>query len=152
MGHSDVESVDRVIEAPPEAIFALLADPQQHQRFDGSGLLRDASSGSRRLELGSRFGMSMRAGMPYSTVNVVVEFTPDRLIAWQTKAPGVMGKLIGGRIWRFELEPTSEGTRVRQSWDISQEAAVSRPVVRRMADMTRRNMARSLERIERLVV
>ena len=33
----DVETVERVIAAPPEAIFAYLVDPRKHREIDGSG-------------------------------------------------------------------------------------------------------------------
>ena len=66
--------------------------------------------------------MSMKLGIPYSMVSTVIEFEQDRRIAWQTRPPGhIPGKLAGGRIWRYELEPVEGGTRVRESWDISQE-------------------------------
>lgn len=153
MSHrSNMETVERVVAAPAEAIFALLADPDRHHEFDGSGTVRNASGGSRYLRLGSRFGMSMRAGVPYSMMNTVIEYEEGRLIAWQTRAPGVFGKLIGGRIWRFDLEPRPNGTLISESWDISEEAALSRPIVRRMARVTRRNMATTLERIQKIVV
>ena len=58
---------------------------------------------------------------------------------------------MGGRIWRYELEPVDGGTRVRESWDIRQESALTRPVVRMAAGKTRENMAKTLERIEELV-
>ena len=58
---------------------------------------------------------------------------------------------VGGRIWRYELEPVDGGTLVRESWDIRQESALTRPIVRRGADQTRKNMAATLERIEKLV-
>ena len=38
-------------------------------------------------------------------------------------------KLGGGRIWRYELEPVDGGTLVRETWDISQEASLSKPLV-----------------------
>ena len=38
----DVVSVERVIAAPPEAIFAVLADPRRHKDFDGSGSVGEA--------------------------------------------------------------------------------------------------------------
>ena len=38
-------------------------------------------------------------------------------------------KLGGGRIWRYELEPVDGGTLVRETWDISQEAGLSKPLV-----------------------
>jgi uncharacterized protein YndB with AHSA1/START domain len=44
----DVESVERLIAAPPEPIFALLADPSRHHEIDGSGSVKDAKEGARR--------------------------------------------------------------------------------------------------------
>ena len=58
---------------------------------------------------------------------------------------------MGGRIWRYELEPAEGGTKVRESWDISQESALSRGAVRRLAKTTESNMAKTLERIESVV-
>lgn len=150
--HPDVVSVERVIAAPPEAIFDLLADPDRHRDIDGSGTVRASKSGSTRLELGSSFGMSMKMGVPYSMVSTVVEYEENRRIAWQTQAPvSFMNKLVTGRVWRYELEPVDGGTRVRESWDISKEAFLSKPVVRFAADKTRQNMAATLERIEQVV-
>ncbi len=148
----DVVTVERRIAAPPEAIFELLVYPERHQEIDGSGSVRDARAGSgQRLALGSRFGMSMKIGVPYAMSSKVVEFEEGRRIAWQSRAPGPAGKLAGGRIWRYELEPDGDGTVVRESWDIRQEGAISKPGVRRMAAMTRRNMEKTLERIESIV-
>ncbi|MGL4174950.1 MAG: SRPBCC family protein [Dermatophilaceae bacterium] len=147
---SDVVSVQRLIPAPPEAIFDLLADPGRHADIDGGGSVQRARSGGRRLGLGDRFGIDMKIGLPYSTLNEVVEYEENRRIAWQTRATGPASRLVGGRIWRYELEPVDGGTMVTESWDISREAAVSKPGVRLMAGMTRRNMAATLERIEEL--
>lgn len=80
-------TVQRLIPAPAAAIFDLLADPSRHAQIDGSGtVIAPTSAGSRRLALGDTFGMSMKMGVGYSTRNVVIEFEPDRLIAWQTLA------------------------------------------------------------------
>ena len=149
---TNIVTVQRLIPAPASAIFDLLADPGRHQDIDGSGtLVGPRSKGERRLGLGDSFGMSMDWGVNYATKNVVVEFLEDRLIAWQTLAPKPLSYVLTGRIWRYELEPVDGGTIVRETWDISKVAFVSRPVVRRMADMTRRNMERTLERIEEIV-
>lgn len=146
---SDIASVERVIAAPPEAIFALLADPDRHRDIDGSGTVRDAPGGAQRLTLGSTFGMKMKMGMPYSMSNTVVEFDDNRRIAWQTsKRLGPLG-MLGGRIWRYELEPVEGGTLVRESWDISQER-VKGPV-RKMRARTIASMTKTLERIEQIV-
>jgi len=147
----DVVTVERTIPAPAERIFAVLRDPARHREIDGSGTVRDAKGESAPLEMGSRFGMSMKMGLPYSMVNTVVEYEPDRRIAWQTTGPGPIGRHVGGRIWRYELEPVDGGTLVKESWDITQESVVTRPVVRLGAKTTSRNMAATLERIEEVV-
>ena len=150
MSSADTESVERFIAAPPTTIFNLLADPSRHRDIDGSGTVRDASDGSQRLTLGSNFGMSMKAGLPYSMVSTVVEFEEDRRIAWQTRAPfSFLRPFVGGRIWRYELEPRNGGTLVRETWDISQERV--KAIVRPMRGRTKKAMAATLERIEQLV-
>ncbi len=148
---TDNVSVERFIAAPPEAIFDLIADPARHQDIDGSGTVRDAKAGATRLSLGSTFGMSMKWGLPYSMTSTVVEYDENRLLAWQTRGPGPIGKLLGGRIWRYELEPADGGTLVRETWDISQEAPLTRPGVKRLSGTTAKNMAATLARIEEIV-
>jgi uncharacterized protein YndB with AHSA1/START domain len=145
----DSASVERVISATPEAIFALLADPRRHKDFDGSGTVRTAKDMPDALELGSRFGMSMRLGIPYSMVSTVIEFEPNRRIAWQTFPPGVAARFAGGRIWRYELTPVDGGTLVRESWDISEEKL--KMLVGPARGKTITAMTKTLERIDALV-
>jgi hypothetical protein len=147
----DGEVVERVIAAPAAAIFALLADARRHRDIDGSGSVRGARGNPEPLRLGSTFGMSMRIGVPYSMVNTVIEFEQDRRIAWQTHGPTPIGRYVAGRIWRYELEPADGGTLVRETWDLSRESRLTKPVARRGAGTTRRNMAATLERIEAIV-
>jgi uncharacterized protein YndB with AHSA1/START domain len=143
----DSETVERVIPAPAEAIFALLADPRRHHDFDGSGSVRDAKNVPDHLELGSTFGMAMKIGIPYSMVSTVIEFEPNRRIAWQTYPP--IGKAIaGGRIWRYELEPVDDGTLVKETWDISQERI--KAIVQGARKKTIEAMTKSLENLEKL--
>jgi uncharacterized protein YndB with AHSA1/START domain len=68
------------IDAPASVIFDLLANPAAHQRFDGSGSVRDAISGPERLFLGATFGMSMKIKVPYRIKNTVVEFEENKKI------------------------------------------------------------------------
>ena len=143
-------SVERFVKAPAERVFALLADPSRHREIDGSGTLRDAKGGSTRLALGSRFGMNMKAGAPYVMVNEVVEFEADRRSAWQARPDRAWAaKAIGGRIWRYELEPFEGGTLVRETWDISQERVP--PLVWGLRGLTRLSMNRTMDRIQKLV-
>src|ERR1700752_3936581 len=119
-------SVERLINAPPDKIFALLADAGKHASFDGSESVNHASQQSVPLSMGSKFRMAMRGRketlfVPYRTTNTVIECEPDRRIAWQTTA---MGGPPGGRIWLYGLSPTSDGTDgtlVRETWDVSKD-------------------------------
>jgi uncharacterized protein YndB with AHSA1/START domain len=151
MSEREVETVERFIAAPPETIFALLVDPRRHREIDGSGTVRDAKGEPQRLQLGSTFGMSMKMGLPYSMVSTVIEFEDNRRIAWQTRGPTRIGRLFGGRIWRYELEPATGGTLVRESWEITEESAATKPLVRKGATKAREDMTATLERIDGIV-
>lgn len=108
MGDKQV-SASRVVAAPPERIFAVLADPSRHHDFDGSGSVRASLDGApERLFLGAEFGMDMRIGVPYRITNEVVEFEEGRRIGWRHK---------GGHVWRYELDPVEGGTRVTETFD-----------------------------------
>lgn len=109
-------SVTREIEASPEAIFDLLADPSRHGDIDGSGMVLDVRKGPERLSLGAKFGMDMKFGpLPYRVSSNVVEFEENRLIAWAH---------FGKHRWRYELEPLDGGkrTRVTETFDWSTSA------------------------------
>jgi uncharacterized protein YndB with AHSA1/START domain len=149
-------TVERLIPAPPQPIFDLLATPARHAELDGSGTVRRAhGSGStepRRVGLGDSFGMNMRWGVPYATHNRVTEFEDGRVIAWRTLAPGPLSLLFTGRTWRYELTPQEGGTLVRETWDTSTERPLTRALIReRLGGLTRRNMEQTLERIEQIV-
>jgi uncharacterized protein YndB with AHSA1/START domain len=150
---ADVEAVERVIPAPPERIFELLVHPDRHRDIDGSGSVKEPKGDTERLHLGSKFGMHMKMGLPYSMESTVIEFDEGRRIAWQSRPPGFGRHFGGGRIWRYELDPVDDGTRVRESWDISQEAGASKWFVglEGARKRTRESMTKTLERIEELV-
>jgi uncharacterized protein YndB with AHSA1/START domain len=136
-------SVRRLIAAEPAALFAVLADPSQHPVIDGSGTVRHVRGNPVRLELGSRFSMDMRLGVPYVIRNVVVEHEPDRLIAWRH---------FGRHRWRYRLEPTDDGsTLVTETFDWSTSVL---PKGIELAGYPTRHppaMRRTLERLDALV-
>jgi uncharacterized protein YndB with AHSA1/START domain len=104
-------SATRVIPAPADAIFALLADPARHPELDGSSMVQrpTGSEPPTRLAKGSRFGMAMKLGpIPYRMSNQVIEFEEGRRIAWRH---------LGRHVWRWELEPVEGGTKVTETWD-----------------------------------
>jgi len=146
-------SVERVIKAPPDKVFALLADAGKHASFDGSGGVNHAAQDSVPLSLGTTFGMAMRGRketlfLPYRTTNTVVEYEPDRRIASKTTG---LGGLVGGRIWRYELTPADGGTLVRETWDVSQDRQKAMITRGSIPKQTEEGMRATLERIAKLV-
>ena len=135
-------SVSRVIPAPAEKIFDILASPAGHAEMDGSGTVKAAMSGPERLELGSKFRMDMKQGLPYKISSTVVEFEENRLIAWAH---------LGKHRWRFELEPVDGGTRVTETFDWS-TALVPKAI--ELAGFPKKHpagMEKTLARLEQLV-
>jgi uncharacterized protein YndB with AHSA1/START domain len=100
----------RVIDASPEEIFAVLTDASLHSVIDGSGSVKSSRGASEPLRMGSKFGMNMRLGVPYTITNTVVEYEPNRVIAWRH---------VGRHRWRYELEPVDGGTKVTETFDWS---------------------------------
>ena len=95
--------------------------------------------------------MAMKLGVPYSMVSTVIEFEENRRIAWQSRPPGLPGRFTGGRIWRYVLEPAAGGTRVRESWDVSQDHQRAFLKLGPTPKRTQENMAATLDRIASLV-
>jgi uncharacterized protein YndB with AHSA1/START domain len=103
------------VNASPSEIFELLRNPNQHHRFDGSGMVRLQRGGDQTLGEGSSFTMNMKLGpIPYRMTNRVVEFETDRLIAWAH---------LGGHRWRYSLTPDGDGTLVTETFDWSTSKA-----------------------------
>jgi uncharacterized protein YndB with AHSA1/START domain len=147
----DVVSVERLIAAPPEKIFDILANPHRHPDFDGSSSVKGATADSPdRLSVGAKFQMSMKLGVGYSMMNTVTEFEEDRRIAWSPKPSNGLGARWVNRIWRYELTPADGGTKVTETWDISREG--TRVFLRVVAaGRVRQAMEKSLEKLDALV-
>jgi uncharacterized protein YndB with AHSA1/START domain len=132
--------VQRVINAPPEKIFDILADPAMHPVIDGSDTVKkSANRNPKRLSQGAKFGMGMKIGAPYRIRNTVVEFEEGKKIAWRH---------FGRHRWRYELELADGGTRVTETFDYSTAPA---PFVLKLLGFTKRHpagMAATLERLD----
>jgi hypothetical protein len=114
--------VQRTIEAEPEAIFAILRDPQGHVAIDASGMLQDAT-GEPAGAVGDEFVIHMdREALndyPLGKYDVTIEITAyeqDREIAWTIH--GQIKPSIG-HVYGYRLEPTDGGTLVTQYYDWS---------------------------------
>jgi uncharacterized protein YndB with AHSA1/START domain len=152
--HADTVNVERVINAPASAIFALLADAGKHATFDGSGTVDHTTAESIPLSLGTTFSMRMNGRpesffLPYTMHNEVIEFEQDRRIAWQ---PTALKGLVGGRIWRYELSPAEGGgTVVRETWDVSRDKQKVMLKLGSMPKQAEQGMRATLERIAELL-
>jgi hypothetical protein len=119
---SNLVEASRRIEAPAAKIFTILANPQRHMDFDGSGMLRGVDVDRPISMVGDTFTMKMhRLGDDYLMLNHVVEFEPDRRIFWEP-APGDPSRAEGndpskvgipaGYRWGYILTPDSDDVTV----------------------------------------
>src|SRR5580692_6081680 len=156
--------VSRRIEAPVDLIFKILANPQRHTDFDGSGMLRGAVLDRPISEVGDTFTMKMhRLGDDYLMLNHVVEFEPGRRIFWEP-APGDPSRTEGndpakvgiaaGYRWGYILTPDGDdATIVTEVFDFTR---VSHDLLHEGgtwingSNSVLESMAGSLERLEKI--
>ena len=114
--------VSRTIEAPPEAVFAVLADPIGHVAIDASGMLMDAT-GPKVTGVGDEFVVHMDrealGDRPLGRYDVTVHIETleeNREIAWSIV--GVTRPPLG-HVYGYRLEPVDDGTLVTSYYDWS---------------------------------
>ena len=108
--------VQRLIEAAPSAVFAVLRDPKGHVAIDSSGMLM-ASTGEPVNAVGDSFVVHMdREALndyplgKYDVTVTITKYVPDREIAWT-----ILGQIRPqlGHVYGYTLEPEGTATRVR---------------------------------------
>ncbi|SFT70248.1 Uncharacterized conserved protein YndB, AHSA1/START domain [Geodermatophilus amargosae] len=116
-------SVD--VEAPPGAVWAVLADPTRVGEWSGECVRAAWLPGSSQVAPGARFRGWNRSGWSrWARTCEVTEVDPGRLLAWCT-VPG--GPYRDRTQWRVTLTPTATGTRVEQRYDLTgMPAAIER--------------------------
>ncbi|KAA0118711.1 SRPBCC family protein [Mycolicibacterium sp. P9-22] len=144
---SRIVSASREIAAAPDVIFELIADPAQQPRWDGNGNLTEAAAGQRVRAVGDVFRMMVHSGTVRE--NHIVEFEEGRRIAW---LPSEEGKQPPGHLWRWEIEPLSDGpagrSRVTHTYDWTNLTEEKRLV--RAKATAADNLAASIERLATL--
>jgi len=118
-------SATTIIDAPAEAIFAVLADPAKHAAIDGTGWVREPLDSQHLTEAGQVFRMAMyndnAPGGHYLIGNRVQVFDRPRVISWEPGMDtGGSNPRIVGHIWRYDLAPAGPSrTEVTLSYDWS---------------------------------
>jgi hypothetical protein len=114
--------VQRTIQAAPEAIFAILRDPQGHVAIDSSGMLQSAE-GDPVSAVGDSFVVHMdREALgdyplgQYDVTVTISAYDPGREIAWK-----ILGQIRPqiGHVYGYRLEPAEGGTLVTSYYDWS---------------------------------
>jgi len=144
-------TVTRRVRAPAHAIFELLATPSRHLDIDGSEMLRGADDGVI-TGLGDEFLMRMYYEQfgDYVMKNVVVEFEPDRRIAWEPERHDVQDDEHWHHRWGFELVSVGdEATDVTEFYDCSRSPARAREIIKN-GTVWHAAMTRTLERLDEL--
>jgi uncharacterized protein YndB with AHSA1/START domain len=145
-----------VLDAPVDAVFAVLADPATHAAVDGTGRVRGAVDAEPLTSAGQVFRMAMHhedhPDGHYETVNRVLVLERPTTIAWETGYDAGDGTVrFGGWWWRYDLSPAGPGrTRVTLTYDWS---AVS-PAIRaylHFPPFPAHHLDASLARLGRLV-
>lgn len=117
---SRIVSASRVIEAPADVIFDLIADPARQPEWDGNANLLSAHPGQRVHAVGDVFVTTLEdhlPGTPPERESHVVEFDEGRVVAWK---PSLPGDTCPGHLWRWELSAIDESsTRVTHTYDWS---------------------------------
>jgi uncharacterized protein YndB with AHSA1/START domain len=140
-----VVSHERIVDAPAEQVFALIAEPAAQPAWDGNDNLLTAAEGQRVRDVGDVFVMSLTSGSVRE--NHVVEFEEGRRIAWRPAEPGLPPF---GHLWRWELVPLDDArTLVRHTYDWTGLTDPKR--VERARATTSDKLAASVDRLAALV-
>lgn len=138
------------IGATPDAVFAFLCDPANHQHTEPTDWVRDAITSEQITAKGQTFGVHMyleQVGGHYDMHNVVTAYEPGRTIAW---LPGTLGEdgthQPGGWWWRYDIEPAPEGdgSRVTLTYDWSGTSPEVRDEIGGMPPFLREYLDKSL--------
>ena len=117
----DRDEVSAVIAAPPEELYALVADVTRTPEFSPDIVRCSWLGGAQGPSVGARFEAVNRtaAGMTWKNRPVVTVADPGREFAFARTEP-----FAGTVAWRYRLEPVDGGTRVTESYE------VQRPITR----------------------
>lgn len=117
----------KVIPAPPEKIFELLADPNRHTDLDGAGMLRGIEGDAAPIKgIGQVFTMNMHQPDlgDYRMVNTVTAFVENSRVGWGPRVDPTsslaekLGDMdAGGHTFTYDLAEADGGTEVTVTYE-----------------------------------
>lgn len=109
------DSVSIEIAAPPEQVYDLISDIPRMGEWSPECRKCTWAKGATGPVVGARFKARNqgRRGPSWFNTPTVTAAEPGRVFAFNRSGPGV-----GSYTWRYQLEPTSTGTRVTESYDV----------------------------------
>lgn len=108
------DAVSIEIAAPPERVYDLIADITRMGEWSPECHRCSWANGASGPAVGAKFKASNKGGRgpSWSNTPVVTVADPGRAFAFNRSGPG-----IGSYTWRYDLEPTPEGTRLTESFE-----------------------------------
>jgi uncharacterized protein YndB with AHSA1/START domain len=114
-------SVEEHVDAPPEVVYAAVADVTTTGERSAECRAAEWLPGSAAGAVGARFRGRNRSGVArWSRVCEVVEAEPGRAFAFRTVPDRIDPSRRDSTTWRYTFEPDGDGTRVTHSYEITQ--------------------------------
>jgi len=110
------DTVDRYIDASPEALYALVADVTRAPEITPDIVSVDWLDGATGPAVGARFKAINHQGRGpnWSNKPVITALEPGRAISWARTEP-----FAGTVEWRYRFEPEGTGTRVTETYEVT---------------------------------
>lgn len=113
----DRDHVSMRIDAPPEVVYALVADVTRTPEFSPEVRRCTWLDGATGPAVGPRFEAvnKVRRGPAWKNRPVVIAAEPEREFAFSRTE-----KFSGTLVWRYRLEPDRDGTDLTESYEVTQ--------------------------------
>lgn len=115
------DSVERYIQAAPEALYAIVADITRTPELSDEIVSCTWLDGATEPAVGARFKARNKAGRgpAWNNKPVMVTVEPGREIAWARTEP------FGGTVeWRYRFTAEGTGTRVAESYTVTKPLSI----------------------------
>lgn len=115
------DTVTRHIDAPPEALYAIVADVTRTPELTDDIVSCEWLDGATEAVVGARFRAVNRQGRGPDWKNspVITVANPGREIAWARTEP-----FAGTVEWRYRFEPAAGGTLVTESYEVTKPLTI----------------------------